>query len=503
MKKIIYIRNIILSLLTVIAFSCQDLDENPAGTLAAESFFTTTADLDAAVTAVYYQLVADTWGGFGHTNIWTTMFGADDLTTAGDRADYIAFDRFAVTNLNAPMKSCAWTRSYGVVREASSVINNYHRVEGGSEGFILERAAEAHFLRAWAYFWLVRTFGEIPLVTSTEIDYNLPLSPVSDIYALIVEDLEFAIKHLSTERDTYIGRPSAWSAKGLLAQVYLTMAGWPLKDESKYALAASLAKDVIDNGPYRLLDNYKDLWLDSSDNNDEVVWSIQFCTMKDCGLAVRCTFIGLNTQPSEERGWDQVFCEVGFYNRFPEGPRKDATFWTNFEVRETSGDRDITGYVHFSESKQKHPFLAKYRDGYVPGEASWNGDSDHMGGRDVNYLRFAEILLIYAEAQCMADGAPNAQAYECINATRKRAGLDNLTPGLGKIAFRDAVIDERGWEFCGEYSRWFDLVRTQKVAEMNNYKDEVDFKPLNPIDESRYLAPIPYTEVLLNPNLQK
>jgi hypothetical protein len=502
MKKIKYFRTVIFSLLLTGVFSCQSLDENPAGALVAESFFQTTADLDAAVSAVYRRLIENTWGGLANTNGWTGLFGGDDITSDASRTALLEFDRFAASDMNGNLKASSWDIPYNCILDANSVISNYQRVSG-NEAYILNKAGEAHFLRAWSYFWLVRIFGEIPMPLTSEVDYTLPLTPVADVYKVIVSDLEFAIANLTRERGHYEGRPCQWSAKALLAQVYLTMAGWPLKDQSKYAQAASLAKDVIDNGPYRLLDNYADLWLDSSDNNDEIVWSIQFCSFLDCGLAARCTFIGLNSMPSEERGWDQFFAEEGFYNRFPEGVRKDETFWTVFETRSSAPPWPIESTMHFSQSKTKHPFFKKWRDAYVPGEPSYNGDSDHMGGRDLNYLRFAEVLLIYAEAQCMADGAPNAQAYDCINKTRKRAGLGDLAPGLDQISFRNEVIDERGWEFAGEYVRWFDLVRTEKVAEMNQYKAEADFKPLNAIDASRYWAPIPGTEVALNPNLQK
>jgi hypothetical protein len=124
-----------------------------------------------------------------------------------------------------------------------------------------------------------------------------------------------------------------------------------------------------------------------------------------------------------------------------------------------------------------------------------------MGGRDVNYLRLAEVYLIYAEASTMAEGSPNSLAYQCVNDVRNRAGLDDLQTGLDQTAFCDSVLAEKGWELCGEYSRWFDLVRTEKVAEMNALKDASDNQPVNAISEDRYFAPIPYSEVLLNPLL--
>jgi hypothetical protein len=79
--------------------------------------------------------------------------------------------------------------------------------------------------------------------------------------------------------------------------------------------------------------------------------------------------------------------------------------------------------------------------------------------------------------------------------------LDGLTQGLDKIAFRDSVVAERGWELAAEYSRWFDLLRTEKVEEMAALKDPLDLAPLDVVDKSKYHAPIPYSEVLLNPNL--
>jgi hypothetical protein len=124
-----------------------------------------------------------------------------------------------------------------------------------------------------------------------------------------------------------------------------------------------------------------------------------------------------------------------------------------------------------------------------------------MTSRAVCYLRFAEVLLTYSEAQAMADGTPNARAYQEINKVRKRAGLKNLQPGLSQMAFRDSVVAERGWELAAEYSRWFDLIRTEKVEEMTALKDPLDMTPLVPVDKSKYHSPIPYQEVLLNSNL--
>lgn len=472
---------------------CQSLDENPAGTLVADSYFSTEEDLDAALTGVYAQLASNRWGGLGHTNIWVPLMGADDLTSQAGKPDYVQFDTFNPSSTNDGLKAASWTAPFRVVFAANNVLKNVDNMTI-AESAKTKAKSEARFLRAWSYFWMVRVFGEIPLQLDNTMNYNLPKSPIKEVYAQIIEDLQYAIDNLPDELPASVGRPCKMSAKGVLAQVYLMMAGYPLNETDKYALAAKEAKDVIDSGLYYLLENFADLWKWDSDGNPEILWAIIFCNFNDCGNQNMNTFTGLNTQPSEENGWDQVFCEIGFFNRFPEGPRKDATYLTLFTSR-TDGAQ-----TPWQESTFKHPFLAKYRDGMVPNEPNYSG-SDHMGGRDLNYLRFAEILLIYAEAQAMADGAPNAMAYDCVNKVRRRAGLEDLPAGLNQTAFRNAVIDEKGWELCGEYSRWFDLVRTEKVEEMAQYKDADDLKPQGSIDKSKYFAPIPYTEVLLNPAL--
>ena len=481
-----------LMVLAIFATSCQELEEEPLGSLVNESFFKTENDLQAAVTAVYRPLIQSPWDGFGSTRMWVPLMGADDLTTlsAGNKGDFKDFDRFNPTALNSAMLGSAWTAPYAVVYAANNVLENYEKVEGG-EVFISQCVAQVRFLRAFSYFWMTRVFGDLPLVISVEVDYEIPLSPVSDIYDLIVSDLQYAKDNLPDSWAGEPGRPNKWTAQSLLAQVYLTMGGWPLKDESKYVLAAAEAKEVIEKGPYKLLENFEDLWKMTSDNNDEFIWTIQ-CTGIP-GNPQLSTIVGYTTMPSEEKGWDDVFFEVGFYNRFPEGPRKDATFHTEFITSDTT-------IINFKNSSSKHPYLAKYRDGAIDSLASY--EHHYMTGRDICHLRYAELLLIYAEAQDMADGTANQLAYDCINDIRNRAGLGDLEEGLEKMAFRDSVIAERGWELAGEYSRWFDLIRTEKVEEMAALKDAVDLQPNGTVDKSIYHAPIPDSEVLLNPNLK-
>ncbi|WP_169513425.1 RagB/SusD family nutrient uptake outer membrane protein [Flexithrix dorotheae] len=489
--KVNYLLTILLILATTL--SCQDLEEEAKGSLISDSFFTSQSDLDAGVIATYAELVGGAWGGIASRDIWGPLMGADDLTTTGNNSGWSQFDRFAVE----PLSNVAlifWRQHYRIIYAANNVIENYEKVQGDQEQIMIS-VAQTKFLRAFSYFWLVRMFGDVPITSST-LDLEITRSPTIDVYNLIEEDLLFAEKYLPGSWPGEPGRVTVWAAKSLLSQVYLTMAGWPLKDETKYTLAAQKAEEVIDNSGHILLPDYKDVWLMANEVNEEIVWAIQFCRLVDCGTNARTSVTATSMGPSEEGGWDQLFFEINFFKNFPEGPRKDFTFHTTF-----------TDGTQWENSNVKHPFVGKYRDGSIPGED--NFESRFLTGRNLQFLRFSDILLVYAEATAMSTG-PDNKAYEAVNMVKRRAkGLpidqpDNsvdLENGLSNIAFRDAVLQERAWELAAEYSRWFDLVRTEKVKEANENKDSGDLPPLREITQDYYLMPIPVQEIQINPNL--
>jgi hypothetical protein len=340
---------------------------------------------------------------------------------------------------------------------------------------------EAYFLRAFNYYWLVRLWGDIPVITSP--DYTAELKQITkskpaDVYKLIESDLKQAIAFLAPAK-TDPGRSSKGAAKALLADVYLTESGWPLKDESKLPLAASLAKEVIDNkATYNFdLATYATLWTNTVQNTPtkEEVFALQCCG--NCSFSNGNSMYGQSPQPGDEGGWDDYFPEIKFYNNFPDGARKDAYFYTNFKNNTIPWQNSIT----------KHPYYKKFM---VPGQ--W------FTSQSLMLMRYAHVLLIYAEAKART-GGPDQAAYDAINAIRTRAGLAPLN-GLSNADFINAVIDERGWEFAGEgTTRWFDLIRLEKVASANSNKDPRELPLLGAV---KIYLPIPATEVALNPNLK-
>lgn len=244
MKKILFIL-----ITAMVLVSCEDfLVEEPKGKLAGNEILQSSAEgLDLALTGAYVYLTGQNWNsGFNTMAQQSVGMGAEDITTNTWDADNIAFDNLSRTNTQGRMDQI-WRGCYGAIQSTTLVIGNYPS-SNDAESNVNPIAGEAHFLRAFSYYWLVRLWGNIPLfetITDYQVDpKTITTSTPAEVYNVIISDLEMAISKLpNSKRDP--GRPNKGSAKALLADVYLTMAGWPLKDNSHLSDAASLASEVM------------------------------------------------------------------------------------------------------------------------------------------------------------------------------------------------------------------------------------------------------------------
>lgn len=495
MKKIYF-----FILILAFSISCSEsyLDETPKGRLALDGFFNNSQDLDLALTALYKSL-AD----FGFANYFNVAFFGDDQYTTrpgSNKEDYRDYDMFFSNKDNNTRNPYNWEVSYEIISAANFIINGADKAVLASEEERMLAKAQARFLRAHAYFYLVRVYNEVPLVTTNDVDLEMVKSAATDVYDLIIEDLKIAETDLPDQWNS--GRMDTWgitsgAAKSLLSGVYLMMTGYPIKDESKYALASTKAKEVIDNAStygYELLENFQDLWLDRPTNAEDI-YSVYYSNSTP-DVSYRAPYSGM---PVEMGGWEDYFSEINFYLSFPEGPRKDATFYNEIILRQEPHDT-----IYWQEEAWAHPFFKKmlYANGTGPDNdlPLWEHYAYNCS-RSTQFMRFAEVKLIYAEAKAMSSG-PDASAYKEINDIRKRAGLPDLTPGLSAEAFRDSVIQERAWEFPEEYGqRWFDLVRLERVEEANSNRNEAELPLQNQPSKAFYFSPIPLEERIINPNL--
>ena len=288
------------------------------------------------------------------------------------------------------------------------------------------------------------------------------------------------------------GRATKWAAKSLLAKVYLTMAGYPLNQTDKYALAKNKANEVISSGKYSLFQSDANLtWFNKLNNADydnqvEHIFMVQFAlNLVNSSMGVYLAPVSAASQITVSplhfgglRPTDE------FYNSYAAEDlraQNQGFFFNEYPHRET-GDP-----VQFNLSVYKH-----FDKGLI--------QSAPYGNKNFPLLRYADILLVYAEAQNAADGSPNADAYTAINAVRARAGLAPLS-GLSKTAFEEAVWKERAWELTCEGQVWYDMKRTQKAFNGSGFENFIGYTKPNgkTIAEDNIYFPIPQSEIDINP----
>ncbi|TWI91079.1 RagB/SusD family nutrient uptake outer membrane protein [Chitinophaga japonensis] len=402
----------------------------------------------------------------------------NSTATSGSRYDFDAYtwqpNNEYVVNL--------WNASYDIIDGANTMIRKVPVAGQLSDEKKRWYVGAGRFIRALAYFNLVRNYGKLPLLTEPVTDpepaANLARAEINEVYDLIAADLQYASDSLPAAWPGGLpGRPDQDAARALLAQVYLTMAGAPLRDNTKWAAAASYAKMVIDGGRYELLADFGDLWKVANNNNRESIYAIQYYT-SGTGVSV----MSVQSRPGnvgKESGWNYWTTSKSFMDEFPDtDKRKAATFLTSMDGKD---------YPAFSAGQ---PYLGKWIDA---GRANFQ-DNNRRTNLNVPVIRFADVLLIYAEAENEANGPANA--YTAINRVRDRAGLPALG-GLTQAQFRDSVRKERTHELAFEYNRRYDLIRWQLLDQVMG-NDTLSKKSYTP---NKALYPIPENELQLNPGL--
>jgi hypothetical protein len=502
-----------IPLLAIIAGGCQKLNEDPKGSLTPTQYFQTQADLDAAVAAIYTEYTPDY--SFGFTQRMTPDFGSDDLTTdPGLNKNYEReFDELNGTSTNAHLLNM-WQGPWAAVYQANNVLASYQRVPTPDQPAITavqQSVAQAMFLRAFGYYYMVRSFGALPLVLGPiDASARPQRDSVATIYTAIINDLDSAIAWLPpTWGATAIGKCTQGAARSLLADVYLTMTGWPLNQTSYYAKAAAEADTVINSGQYTLVPDY--LTVFQTNNSTESIFGLQFNVSG--GVPERS--YGSTNVPLDEvgldgsTGWDDLYPEINFYLHAPPCIRSRETFYDTIKLLQTDKTYKLVPW-NSTLTHSGHAYYRKFRAGLVSG-----GVGDGVNETDtsiitiqpstnktMDYIRYPMVLLDYAEASDMSSGGPTAAGYTAINAVRKRAGEPDLVTGLSQTAFRDSVVAERAYEFAGENGvRWYDIVRLQILPQVIAARSPLE----NPINMSgnlseKYLAPIPQVDMNSDPN---
>lgn len=468
--------------------ACAKLDEDLSGILSPGNI-ETEGDAMTALAPAYRAI--QTAYEFSH-RMRTATYGADDITTwwGGNKDPFRVYDQFnygSGENADHQWHQDPWDKYWLTIYRSNSVLNALSQ-SNGDPNLIASTQAEARFLRALAYLALVRTWGNMPIILDGEAPTGEEdRETVLLNYGHIEADLLFAEENLpGPGAVTNAGRASSAAASAVLADLYLTWAGWPVLDESKYALSAQKAKSVIDLGYFELLP-FDELWLQENQNSKESVFSIQFSETEDSRNQLPQNF-----SFHEAGGWSDAYPERQFYYDFPEGLRKEITFYDSIPQKLTQNGVVVDqGFsVHWSESQRNHPMYKKHN-------LAARGDlaGKLVTFRAVEVYRYSEILLIYAEAQ-LRSGGITAESLEALNQVKRRAmGLpyNSTDPSVDVLSYtEDDVIAEKGWELAGEHKRWFDLVRSEKVEEVALQRDPTEeVAIIQQPTHDNYIAPIP------------
>lgn len=501
--------------------SCGDfLDEDPKGQLNPETFYTIEDDYTAGVNTLYDKV--------NQTQSWTNpmypQWQGDDITAnpGSNKQACAALDAFDSDGANKGVTE-AWTQHYAVIKTANLIIEGSEKFPG-DKAKIATALGNAHFWRAYSYYYLVRVFGKLPIITKTNIEqFDAQPSEIEKVYELIVQDLKDAINELPTGYDKEPARlfgVDVWATKqaaqSTLAAVYMSMAGYPLnKGTEYYKLAAELAKDVItNNGTYGFILNqdWKEVYSMGNNYNMETVLGINNDAKgwwdHDSQLSSCCRFEGLG-----DGGWGDAWGEIAFWKRYPEGPRKNAIYAPKVTFQET-----ITEKIGNEEVKKDKISKAVYWweldnngkpvvDAYHPMFTIFTVNADEKGNmlkqpydymginykgmvndRRHNLIRYSEVLLWYAESAARAGLSDLTEAKKCLKQVRSRAVADveNVTLGDGTTVkidnmsaaqLAEACYIEHGWEVAGN---WVSMVtRRSDELRMDELKKNFEYRVAN------------------------
>ena len=480
--------------------SCADLDEKPVGLLAPEGFFKSTKDVETAIFGAYGWIASERL--WGRQFVAAIMLRSDmvDIGDLGTPAERQQVNNFNMDDGNG-MVRVFWPYWYQVISAANSAISGAESL-GLPDDQINPLIGEARFIRAFSYFHLVRVFGDVPyidfFITDPGSVVNISKTSESEIYPHILADLEFAKQWLpDQQRSDVRSRPTKGTAASYLASVHLTLHDYPK--------AYQEAKWVIDNKAtfnYALEPDFQNLFrAEKHDGLLETIFSLDFLGLQNGDGGANDDIMPAMTgiRGADELGWSVCVPSMAVYNTWDDRDyRKVVSFADEAPVGGV-----MTPYTGFQNTQRPH--IAKYRR--YPGQSNAEGRYS-----DNNYaaMRYAEVLLIAAEALTEVNNGPNAESEGYVNEVRARArnwaGVATTFPadvatGLSKDDFIDLVLDERRLELAFEYHRWYDIKRRNLGDEV--FKGPNSLEPHANFDASRdYLMPLPRTELAINPNLR-
>src|SRR6478736_1634444 len=476
MKKIFVYACLSLSLVSI---SCSDLlTEEPLDRLSATTYYTTLAEITSAVNAAYSPIRSQFGGRYG------VMYTAMEDYSSGQGvyipiASYQGFPSSIISLTDA-----AWASFYQTIRLSNTVIKYTPNIDA-TDAQKNAAIGEAKFLRALSYFCLVKNWGGVPIKTEPTETFDQiggKRATVAEVYQFLLDDLKFAEVNLPSTQ-AQVGRATKWAAKTMMADVYLFT--------GDFANARDKADEVIKSGLYSLVsvtkpEDFELLFGPTTVTTTEEIFSFKFSRLNG------------NTLPQYYAASNSAYANTGFgtFFGFPTYPllsnwnKNDLRY--KFDVYTTYPTK--TGAIVSTSPSQPIRF-GKFKDaGFAPSH-----------GNDTPLYRYADPLLIYAEAASQINNGPTALALERLNMVHRRAfgfnptvpapSVDFTLTGQTAATFRDLVLTERAYEFLCEGKRWFDLIRTGTVKQVIKTAKNIT------VADAHLIWPIPKQEIDNNPDI--
>ncbi len=502
------IKNILLTGVAALTLaSCNDyLDVDAPSAYDEEFVFSQTSEIERALNGVYAQAIVNNLYGDAYQNKFVLNSDVDITISSSNSHSHTTYSRFDCDEQGGDILSF-WTAAYNLIEYCNKFIASVQNSSfiwkaestntwtGNAQ--VLQYMGEAQCLRAMIYHDLVVMFGDVPFTfepASRRAEYVVPISDREEVQKAVIADLMEASSYMASTNSVTVERCSKEFAQAMIARIALTAGGYSLrpdKSDSKnygtmkrpdnyqdyYRTAMAYADSVIKAGTHDLTLNYQQVFVNECNyqvvNNDDPIFELPFAqnSTGNTGYIQGPTYSAYEGKT------------VGVWGETKGNGRLNAFY--RFLFRDGDARREFVNglwyYSYFTNAEGNLADSVYIRNDYSVHNNKWSKlwtkegaalGNTTTGATGINfpYMRYADVLLMYAEAANEINGAPTAEAIACLEKVHNRAFVDGDSTFMAeaiasKDAFQKAVLDERKWEFAGENSRWRDLVRTNTYAE--------------------------------------
>ena len=495
------IKNILLTGVAALALvSCNDFLDVDAPSAYTEDFvFSQKTEVNRALNGVYAQALVNNLYGDAYLSRFTLNSDVDIVISSDNSHSHTTYARLDCDEQGSNIYSF-WTAAYNLIEYCNKFITSAEKspLYDTSDSEYMQWIGEAKCLRAMAYHDMVVMFGDVPFTfepaSNKGTDFVIPVADREVIQKAIIEDLQKIAPYMSSTNSTTVERCSKEFAWGLIARIALTAGGYslhPNKNDAKnygtmerpsdyqsyYRIAMNYADSVISAGTHKLSNSFQDVFVNECNyqvvNNDDPIFEIPFAKESTGNIG----YIQGPTYSAYEGK------TVGPWGACSGGNRLNAFY--RYLFREGDMRREFVNglwyYSYFTNSDGNLADSIYIRNDYSVHNNKWSklwtAEGSALGnittgatGINYPYMRYADVLLMYAEAANELNNGPTEKAIGCLEQVHSRAFIDGdpafiAAAKADKDAFQKAILDERKWEFAGENSRWRDLVRTNTYGE--------------------------------------